>query len=257
MDILENIHVGQTLAKENNALSQIKSNTYCDKKASEVTFQVGDTILLRNKLKKKGLSPKFLPKFRGPYTIKEQLSPVSFRLAGVHSKMKDIAHANNMKKYFSEKDRIIQPVLNEPAPTPITPVNGKPLDAIKTPPTESIDPELIVLNHRSKNQRMEYLIQDKTEPLSSAYWKKGLELKNNSSIKNYMANLIKPVTRSSIKESNRISPNPDDNNVSIPNVYMVNTYNSFNESSLQKITPILIEDHPSRLLKENPELVRT
>ena len=72
--ILQNIHVSQEIARENNVNTQQRNKARSDKSASEVPFKVGDKVLLRDLNKKKGYNPKFLANFKGPYTISKQLS---------------------------------------------------------------------------------------------------------------------------------------------------------------------------------------
>ena len=99
--------MSQEIARENNVKTQQKNKARSDKSASEVPFKVGDKVLLRDQNKKKGYNPKFLANFKGPYIISKQLSPISFELAGTHSRMSNRCHANNLKFYVDIDKRLI------------------------------------------------------------------------------------------------------------------------------------------------------
>ena len=62
-------------------------------------FEVGDTVLLKahpiSKLKK-NFSAKLAPKWRGPYTLQERLSPVNFGIQGEGREVR-IAHVDQIK----------------------------------------------------------------------------------------------------------------------------------------------------------------
>ena len=107
--IIQNIHIGQKIAKENNASSQQKNKLRYDERTSPVIFKIGDTVLLRDTRKRPGLNRKFLPTFKGPYTIVKQLTPVSFELGGTHNRMSNRAHADRLKLYLGLDERIIVP----------------------------------------------------------------------------------------------------------------------------------------------------
>ena len=113
--IIQNIHIGQQIAKENNTRAQQKNKLRYDKKTTPVQFKVGDKVLLRDTRKRPGLNRKFLPNFKGPYTIAKQLTPVSFELNGTHNRMCKKAHSDRLKLYLGLEERIILPELNDNA----------------------------------------------------------------------------------------------------------------------------------------------
>ena len=107
--IFKNIHLAQEIAKENNKAAQLQMKTIYDRNISAVTFQVGEQVLLRDKMKQKGKNSKFLPKYRGPCVLIKQLSPVTFQIKTNNNKMWDKFHIRRLKKYNSLDKRIIQP----------------------------------------------------------------------------------------------------------------------------------------------------
>ena len=60
-------------------------------------------------MRRPGLNKKFLPSYKGPYTIAKQLTPVSFELSGAHNRMSNRAHVERLKPYLGLDKRIILP----------------------------------------------------------------------------------------------------------------------------------------------------
>ena len=103
---MKNIHIGQKIAKENIKIAQAYMKSQYDEKAKDPQFEVGDKVLIRDTMKKK--NPKFLPKYRGPYTLTKRLSPVAFELDNSQDRrMTNISHVNRMKPRVSLDERII------------------------------------------------------------------------------------------------------------------------------------------------------
>ena len=73
------------LAKTNLAKAQEHQAKYHDRHHRDVSFQIGDRVLLSTKnlrLASLALQPsrKFQPRYVGPFTITDQVSPAAFRL---------------------------------------------------------------------------------------------------------------------------------------------------------------------------------
>ena len=106
--IVSQVQVAQRLARVNLRKSQRKDKHYYDKKASNVSFQVGDEVWLHNKAKKKGLSPKLMAKWLGPFRITKKLSEVNYELTDLLNKRKPTAvHVNRLKPYCDPNFRVI------------------------------------------------------------------------------------------------------------------------------------------------------
>ena len=187
--IVKSIQIAQEIARDNNKQNQIKMKEYYDKKTKPHVFEIGDKVLLRDTMKKKGKNPKFLPKYKGPYTLVKQITPVTFELGGTHSKMENTtSHVNRMKKYVGIENRIITPESvenithlenteknsynqtqlenhtenNTDINTPVETNKYTNNNQEKNNPEEIIwDDNLIILKHRNKHQRIDYLIKRK------------------------------------------------------------------------------------------------
>ena len=80
----------------------------------DISFKVGEQVLLRDKMKQQGKSSIFSPKYRGPYVLIGQLSPVTFKIKTNNNKIFDKVHIRRLKEYNSVDKRIIQrPDLSE------------------------------------------------------------------------------------------------------------------------------------------------
>jgi hypothetical protein len=242
--------------------------THYDRKAKEHDFKIGDKVLLREYMKQVGKNKKLSDKYRGPYTLIEQLSPVTFRLGDLENKrMNDTSHVNRMKHFPDIQNRDIKqpkhpfahngtnledpklittssddPVIQDPEiedpeiedpeienpeiqnleiqdlefqDTELLeeqqnsiPKTGERSENPKIPifPNENPKwPDIIeVINHRHKNQRIEYLIKQAGDPDSLAYWQKDTTLNNHPRVLEYLQNLKKPNTRSRTKNKTAI-----------------------------------------------------
>ena len=205
-----------------------------DKKAKQHTFKVGDKVLLREYMKQVGKNKKFSDKYRGPYTLIETLSPVTFRLGGLENKrMNDTSHVNRMKHFPNIETREIRPPNDSLIPEnnpgnsllntennledPEIPVNSND-DVVIRKEKNSQTPKIfdkpsdipkwkdliVVLNHRFRNQRVEYLVKQEGESDSLAFWQKDVTLKDNPRIIEYMKTLQKPNTRSKTQNKTAI-----------------------------------------------------
>ena len=98
-NIIKNIHISQQIAKDNYEETQAKMKERYDKNSSEVKFKVGDQVLLLEGMKKKGRNPKLAPKYRGPFRLSQQLTPVTFELEDPNNKKIIKSHVNRFKPY--------------------------------------------------------------------------------------------------------------------------------------------------------------
>lgn len=74
-----------------------KAKTYYDLRAREDTLEPGEEVLVLHPAGPKGISTQWL----GPYTVEEQLSPVSYRLA-TPGKKAQVMHRNHLKRFVRD-----------------------------------------------------------------------------------------------------------------------------------------------------------
>jgi hypothetical protein len=124
--------------------AQQRQKLYADQQRRDVTFTVGQEVLLSTvniKPKFKG-SPKFLPKWIGPFKVTEAINHVAYRLKLPPTmKLHDVFHASLLKPY--KADGKVQP----------------------PPPPELIEGEWefeveAILSHRfARGNKLEYLVR--------------------------------------------------------------------------------------------------
>ncbi|PIK54937.1 hypothetical protein BSL78_08146 [Apostichopus japonicus] len=89
-----------TLARENMRRQTKKNKIGYDKKRQEVKLKLGDRVLLKShplSNLSKAFSAKLAPKWRGPYVVKTQLSPVNFVIQGEGTTEQRVAHVDQLK----------------------------------------------------------------------------------------------------------------------------------------------------------------
>eukprot|EP00118_Oscarella_pearsei_P020357 m.220425 g.220425 ORF g.220425 m.220425 type:complete len:145 (+) comp39939_c0_seq8:359-793(+) len=68
-----------------------------------VDFLVGSLVLVHQKARKVGLSPKLQMKFDGPYSVLEKMSPVTYRLQHLEKGKKSVVHVQRMIPFRARK----------------------------------------------------------------------------------------------------------------------------------------------------------
>ena len=98
--IVKQVQLAQQLARDNLKKAQRKDKHYYDQNASKSNFKVGDEVWLHNKARKKGLSPKLMAKWIGPFHITNKISDVNFELTDPQMKRKPtVVHCNRLKPF--------------------------------------------------------------------------------------------------------------------------------------------------------------
>lgn len=86
------LHAQQLYASKYNAKRSVKN------------YPVNSKVMIADWAPKPGLSKKLLPKFKGPYRILKQISPLNYRVKHMSSAQKPfITHVNRMKPFGSTK----------------------------------------------------------------------------------------------------------------------------------------------------------
>jgi hypothetical protein len=104
---LENIQKAIGIAKENLLASQQRQKTYADKKRQDISFKVGDKVLLstKNLSVMKGASKKLLPRFIGPFSITKEVNEVAYKLdLPKQLKIHNVFHVSLLRKYNPNSD---------------------------------------------------------------------------------------------------------------------------------------------------------
>ena len=93
-------------------------------------FHVGDRVLLENKTRKKGVVPKLMDKYTGPYVVEAQAGPVNYVIRDVKT-LKLINHPVNVNrlKMFHSEHEIVEEAMKGYAPPRVADASGGESDA--------------------------------------------------------------------------------------------------------------------------------
>ena len=116
--ILENQKVVKEIVSENLLRAQAKYKAQHDKRAENPKYEVRSNVWLYDARTPKGLSPKLINRWTGPYYVSEKLSEVNFRLRNLktHKAVKAVVHANRLKPYYDPNTRPTNPPPDIPEP---------------------------------------------------------------------------------------------------------------------------------------------
>ncbi|RWR99413.1 hypothetical protein B4U80_09302, partial [Leptotrombidium deliense] len=105
--MLEALTKAREIAKNNIAESQIKSKQYYDKKRRDVTFNIGDLVLVYTPKRIKGRSEKLLHPYHGPYRITKKIGTVVYEVSPISgTKKPDLVHVSRLKRYKRRFDEL-------------------------------------------------------------------------------------------------------------------------------------------------------
>jgi hypothetical protein len=156
------------LAKESLAAAQERQAANADAHRRDHSFKVGDPVLLNLEditlpADRTRRSQKLLPRFGGPYTIAEQMSPVSFRLELPSTwKIHPVFHVDRLQPHHSSPASFGQ---RTPAKPPPVLIDGEEQYVVEA-----------IVEHRRHNNRREYLLQWEGWPREDWTWAPESEL---------------------------------------------------------------------------------
>ncbi|XP_057691272.1 uncharacterized protein LOC130915330 [Corythoichthys intestinalis] len=103
-DFLYNLEEGlnevHSLAREHLRTAQARQKKMHDLRAKEHSYNVGDLVFLKDDTKKKGMSPKLQPIWKGPLIVAARRGPVLYEIQG--PKRSIIIHHDRLKPYNSD-----------------------------------------------------------------------------------------------------------------------------------------------------------
>ena len=91
-------------ARLNILNSGLKNAKYFNRDRKEISFEVGDKVLILRPTIAVGKSKKFLNKFKGPYEVVEKSSPLNYKIKKVGGRSHETVHVSKMK-HFCEMTR--------------------------------------------------------------------------------------------------------------------------------------------------------
>lgn len=105
--IIQNQKIVRDIVSENITKAQAKYKAQHDKRAAPSKYDIQSNVWLYNPRTPKGLSPKLINRWEGPFYVSEKLSDCNFRLRNLktHKAIKAVVHANRLKPYFDPNTR--------------------------------------------------------------------------------------------------------------------------------------------------------
>jgi hypothetical protein len=181
-ELLESMNTAIEHAKASLAEAQQRQKHYADQHRREITFKVGDKVMLSTQnLSSLDKAPKLLPRYIGPYSVRKIISPVAYELdLPGNMKIHPTFHVSKLKPYHSSDDNLFP---NR--------------EQIVRPPPDIIDDHEEfeverILNKRirkyGRGQRIEYLVLWKGYPIHEATWEPERNLTNVDELLNEYEN---------------------------------------------------------------------
>lgn len=123
---LQTLQSAIATARENLLLAQQRQAQTADRHRREHPFQVGDEVLLSTVNLKRasvGVARKLLPKFIGPFTIIQMVSPVAAKLelSAEFSRLHPVFHVSLLKEFRSRPATAAEQAASAPDPAPSEP----------------------------------------------------------------------------------------------------------------------------------------
>ena len=149
-----------------------QQKTYADKKRKEVAYKVGENVWLSTKNLKLSGSPKFKPKFIGPYAILEKINDVTYRL--------DIPASLNVHPVFH-----VNLLAPEKTRKTCEKINDLPL--LRPEPMQNDAEGAVfevehILGQRGHGPEARYLVKWKGFPLEEATWEPSSNLEGSRAL---------------------------------------------------------------------------
>ena len=107
------------MARDNIQKTQQKMKQSYDRTAKDPEYQVGQRVWVFTPTRRKGLSPKLMHRWHGPFRVIQKPSQVHFQLRTLDNTLvTTTVHANRMKPYHDPQDRPILPPENDDPDAP-------------------------------------------------------------------------------------------------------------------------------------------
>jgi len=167
--MLQSIHNGVELAKNNLLKAQQQQKKHADKHRRDVRFSVGDKVLLSMANLNNTLHPtKLAPKFIGPFPITRTVGEVAYELqlpdsmAAYHP----VFHVSRLRAFRDGGETFPDRVQRPTPPPPVLLSNGEQAWEIER-----------IVNHRKRGTGNQYLVKWKSYPDYENTWEPERNLK--------------------------------------------------------------------------------
>ena len=98
-ELRERLHDAHEAAREKLKLATNRQAQNYDRNALLSSYEVGEWVWLYGVQRKRGLCPKFMSKWTGPYLVTSKLSDVVYRIQMTSRSSPKVVHIDRLKKY--------------------------------------------------------------------------------------------------------------------------------------------------------------
>jgi len=170
-DFIEHWHNMMTIAKDHLREAQERQTKYANNHRRHLMFKTGDQVLLsmkntNNPVDRNRPTKKLTPRFMGPYTIIQVVSPVAYKLNLPETmKTHPVFHVSLLKPYQHSPDEFARPT--PPPPAIVESDTGREEYEVET-----------ILDKRIIRKKTQYLVKWVGYPLHDATWEPVQNLSN-------------------------------------------------------------------------------
>jgi len=170
-DFIEHWHNMMTIAKDHLREAQERQTKYANNHRRHLMFKTGDQVLLsmkntNNPVDRNRPTKKLTPRFMGPYTIIQVVSPVAYKLNLPETmKTHPVFHVSLLKPYQHSPDEFARPT--PPPPVIVESDTGREEYEVET-----------ILDKRIIRKKTQYLVKWVGYPLHDATWEPVQNLSN-------------------------------------------------------------------------------
>jgi hypothetical protein len=139
-EMIQHVQQARIMAGDKIQRAQDRYTNFHNQSRKEITYQIGEMVLIRKFMKRKGISIKLLHYYYGPYKVVEKISNVNFVVEAKKGNkvFRETVHVDKMKRYY-EREEIREsstPVERIPSPGEIPPEKAESPPVIQTDPRE-------------------------------------------------------------------------------------------------------------------------
>jgi hypothetical protein len=150
-------------AKEHIRKAQERQRKWADQHRRDVTFNVGDQVLLSTENLRERMTgaPKLLERFIGPYPVKRVIAATAYELELPESmRLHPVFHVHLLRPYVDSRAAFPGRVAYHARPAPA-------VESTETEPEWEVE---AVLNKRTRGNKAQYLVKWKGYPMEEASW---------------------------------------------------------------------------------------
>ncbi|RWS01015.1 uncharacterized protein B4U79_04556, partial [Dinothrombium tinctorium] len=179
--IVANLSYSRDLAKRAIDYMQQKNKRIVDKRRIHKVYKIGELVLLKRPLLKKGKSRKLLMRYTGPFRIMKCISDINFELINLKGPFRRyIAHISQLKKFRERKETIAMDRENRAAQGPAPKNKSRKNQCGETAKNAKVAKSSANSQRATKVKKRKYIkYMDKVQPRPNITTRYGRRVKTN------------------------------------------------------------------------------